>query len=181
MTAILRRLPFSERQDEVNIGLERVRVRPYQIVIWISVTARTVLDLPPHAPRLPAILDTGHTHHFLLQYRHLAEWAQLSPAQLPQRATITVDGQPVPLHAATVWLHANQPGHRDHFRDVPPLPLHLVEGVAVSPQGSTFPRLPLLGLRALVGNRLHFTLDPERCVIHLRTPDWRTRLIQWLA
>jgi hypothetical protein len=38
----------------------------------------------------------------------------------------------------------------------------------------------LLGLRALVWNKLHFTMDPGRCVVNLRTPDWRTKLLRWL-
>ena len=64
MTAILRRLPFHENADEVSVGLERVRIRPYQIIVWVSLSAKSVLELPPHAPRFPAILDTGHNHNF---------------------------------------------------------------------------------------------------------------------
>ena len=46
MTAILRRLPFHENADEVAVGLERVRIRPYQIIVWVSLSAKSVLELP---------------------------------------------------------------------------------------------------------------------------------------
>ena len=59
MTAILRRLPFYEREDEVTVGLERIPVRPYQIIAWASITAHEIVQLPPHAPRVPVILDAG--------------------------------------------------------------------------------------------------------------------------
>jgi hypothetical protein len=181
MTAILRRLPFREAADEVCCGLERLPVKPYQIIVWVSVTARDVLELPPHAPRIPAILDTGHSHHFSVHERHLADWAQLQRHLLPQKGTVKVKGATIPLHAAAVWLHPNQPGFRDQFADRPPYRLELREGVAVYPRQGAEPRLPLLGLRALVRNRLHFAMDPERCVVHLRTPDWRTKLLRWLC
>src|SRR5271166_6791818 len=119
MTAILRRLPFREVADEVSCELERLPVKPYQIIVWVSVTARNVVDLPRHAPRIPAILDTGHNHHFSIHERQLADWALLQRNLLPPRGTIKVEGATVPLHRATVWLHPNQPGFRDRFADQP--------------------------------------------------------------
>ncbi len=77
MAAILRNLPFRKDQDEVVIGRERVPIKPYQIIAWFSLTARNVVDLPPQAPRFPAILDIGHNHNFSIQQRHLVEWAGL--------------------------------------------------------------------------------------------------------
>jgi hypothetical protein len=51
MTAILRRLPFQEKEDEVTVGHERLPVRPYQIIAWAGVTARGVVDhSPSYAP-----------------------------------------------------------------------------------------------------------------------------------
>jgi hypothetical protein len=54
-------------------------------------------------------------------------------------------------------------------------------GIAVYPDGVLYPRLPLLGLRAHLSNHLHLTIDGERAAVTLRTPDWRTRLLRWLA
>ncbi len=65
MTAVLRNLPYRGDADEVSVGLERIPILPYQIIIWVSVTARTVLTFPPSAPRIPAILDLGHNHNWV--------------------------------------------------------------------------------------------------------------------
>lgn len=180
MTAILRDLPFRERADEVSCGLERVPIKPYQIIVWVSLTARKVLELPPHVPRFPAILDTGHNHNFSIHERHIVDWARLSREQLPRRGRTTVDEEKISLHAAIVWIHPNVPGQRDQFTEQAPYCLELPEGIAIRP-GADIPRLPLLGLRALVRNKLHFTMDPERCVVQLRTPDWRTKLQRLLS
>jgi hypothetical protein len=181
MPAILQQLPFKEQEDEIAVEHERVPVRAYQIIAWASVTTREVAELPPHAPRIPVILDTGHGHHFSIRERHLVDWARVPPGLLPQRGSIRIEGQEYPLHLAAVWLHPNQPGHRDRFADRPPYRLELREGIAVHPGAGDFPRLPLLGLRALVRNKLHFTMDPERCLVNLRTPDWRTKVLRWLS
>jgi hypothetical protein len=180
MTAVLRNLPYRGDADEVSVGLERIPILPYQIIIWVSVTARTVLTLPPSAPRIPAILDLGHNHNFSIQERHLAKWARLSPQLLPQRGAIIVAKKEIPLYFAAVWIHPNRPGYRDEFADQSPYRLELREGIAVYPASSEFPRLPLIGLRALGRNKLHLVMDPERKVVHLRTPDWRTKLLRWL-
>jgi hypothetical protein len=72
------------------------------------------------------------------------------------------------------------PGTRDEFNGAAPMLLPLDLGIAVYPGEVQFPRLPLLGLRALVQTKLHFTMDPERCTVDLRTPDRRTKLLRWL-
>jgi len=51
MTAVLRNLPYRAESDEAAVGLERIPILPYQIIIWVSITPRTVLRLPPSAPR----------------------------------------------------------------------------------------------------------------------------------
>ena len=44
-----------------------------------------------------------------------------------------------------------------------------------------FPCLPLVGMRTVRDNRLHLAIDGERQRVTLRTPDWPTRLLRWLA
>lgn len=180
MTAILRQLPFQEREDEISVGLERVPIRAYQIILWASLTTRDVLHLPPHAPRFPVVLDTGHGHNFSLHERHVTSWAQLSLDRLPKRGETKVNDQPVPLHRAKVWLIPNEPGKRDAIADHPPFSLELPEGIAIH-SASSFPRLPLLGLRAIVRNRLHLNIDAVNNSVNLRTTDWRTKLIRLLS
>ena len=50
MTAILRRLPYQELEDEVALGHDRIPVKPFPIVVLVSLTARGMLQLPPQAP-----------------------------------------------------------------------------------------------------------------------------------
>jgi hypothetical protein len=57
----------------------------------------------------------------------------------------------------------------------------LDQGVAIYAGELDFLRLPLLVLRSMVGNKLHLMPNPERCVVNLRTPDWRTKLLRWLG
>lgn len=181
MTAILRQLPFGEKPDEVSVGLERLRVRPYQIIVWVSVTTRRVLDLPPHAPRLPVILDTGHGGDFSIQERQLTEWAQIPRGQLPHRGRARINEQEVSLHPAVIWLHPNVPGSRDRIADRPAFRIDLEEGIAVHSDEPNYPRVPLLGLRALARERLHLTIDTNRHSIDLRPEDFRTKLLRLLS
>ena len=46
MTAVLRNLPYRDEADEVSVGFERIPVLPYQIIVWVSVTARTRTETP---------------------------------------------------------------------------------------------------------------------------------------
>src|SRR5262245_47876004 len=100
MTSILRRLPFLEREDEVQVGLQRVPIKPYQIILWASVTPRAILELPPLARRFPVILDTAHNHNFSISESQLAEWGGVQVASLAPRAWIRERGRHVPLYAA---------------------------------------------------------------------------------
>src|SRR5207248_8816355 len=158
MTAILRRLPFFAREDEVTVGSERVRIRPYQIIVWVSVSTKSLLELPPQARRLPALLDTGHNHNFSIRAQHLRRWAGIDPAGVPLRGRIKEGVRRAELRSLNVWLHPNEKGQRDRFADRPVLCVELPAGDAVYPDEVGFPPLPLLGLRALVRNKLHFWL-----------------------
>lgn len=181
MTSILRQLPFQERNDEVTVGLERVPIKAYQIIVRVILTPRDILSLPPHSPRFPAVLDTAHSHNFSLRASHLTRRARVDDASLGRSGQVRERGRTLPLYGANLWLHRNLPGTRDEFSETPPFLLLLREGIAVYPGEGDFPRLPRLGLRALVRNRLHLTMDSERCQVNLRTPDWRTKLLRLFA
>jgi hypothetical protein len=96
---ILDRLPFSEGPSEVVTPDGIAEVRPYQIIIMVSVVAKEWMELPPGTPGFPAILDTGNNHNFALRREHAEGWARL---RLPARGRIRVGGQDVPLVAARV-------------------------------------------------------------------------------
>jgi len=180
MAKILSRLPIATKDDAVSVREEMVRVKAYEVIVWVSLSVKHVLELARGTPRFPAILDTAHTHNFSIQEQQLIRWASIRPEMLHLVGALRQAGQRVPLHAADVWVHRNQPGERDRLLDVPPQRLILPRGIAVYPSGSAFPRLPLLGLRALISNRLHLVIDGEHREATLRTGNWFSRLLRTL-
>jgi hypothetical protein len=181
MANILVRLPIPMRDEVAFVGEEHVRLKEAEIIVWVSVAEkRAGIEPNPNVPRFPAILDTGHTHNFSIQEQHLIRWAGIRPESLPTLGNIRQAGKRIPLHAANVWLHSNQPGRREVAASRPPLLLELPRGIAVYADTEKYPRLPLLGLRAIISNRLHLAIDGEQSTVNLRTADWWTWLIRWL-
>jgi len=153
---VLRQLPFFREPTQVRIPGGPVSVKAYQIIVWISVTESTQSELAPTTPRLPAILDTGHTHNFSIREDQLMQWARVNPRLLPPLRRIRVSGQQVTLFEANIWLHPNRYGMRDEFAQGFPHSLELSGGIAVFPDTTPIaPRLPLVGVRSLV--RANFT------------------------
>jgi hypothetical protein len=175
---VLDRLPYAATTTTENVRGETVHIKPYQIVVWVSIGLRQFMRWDRRAPRLPAILDTGNNHNLSIGHAQLVRWAGIQLASLRRLGTIRERGTRVPLHAARLWLHPNLPGARE-VRSIEPIPLKIEEGIAIYPDESA-PRLPVFGLRALTLNKLHLRLDPDRQMVHLRTPDWRTKLMQML-
>src|SRR6185437_1002582 len=99
---ILTRLPFSEGPSEVNTPDGIAEVKPYQIIVMVSITSRKIADFDPGTPRIPAILDTGHNHNLAIRREPLDLWVRLSEPQLRQ---IRVGEVLVPLVPANVWIH----------------------------------------------------------------------------
>jgi hypothetical protein len=161
-------MPFPAEPDAVVVRGERVLVRANQIIVWVSLTLARVKSPNPTAIPFPAILDTGHTHSFSIQERHLVEWAGFRPEGLTVLGTVRERRQRVPVREANIWVHPNVRGVRDELADRPP---HLVEarrGIAVYPAGD-FPRLPILGLRAIAENGLILKVNGPRREATLRT------------
>jgi len=176
---ILDCLPYFPDATIVPLREENVRVKPYQITVQMSISLRTLLEWDPRTPSFPAILDTGNNHNFSIRKEHLVRWAGIQPQALQQIGAIRERGQPIPLHAAAVWLHGNVPGERVPSNREPHV-LNLREGIALYPDESG-PRLPVLGLRALTQNKLHAVIDSERLSVTLQSPGWRTTLLRWLG
>src|SRR5437867_3505180 len=107
---ILDRLPIPTTETLAFVRDEAVRLKEAEIVVWVSLTPIKVEEVSPTTPRFPAILDTGHTHNFAIREQHLLRWAGIRPATLRQLGYIRHSGERIPLHAAKVWLHHNEPG-----------------------------------------------------------------------
>jgi hypothetical protein len=176
---ILDRVPYSSEATFVSAPGGTVRVKPYQIVVVVSVSLPALLEWDPRMPRVPAILDTGNNHNLPISREHLLRWAGLQPEALRISGAMRDSQQRIPLHAASVWLQKNRPGERA-LREQEPHPLKLQQGIAVYPD-DIGPRLPVLGLRALTENQLQVAIDPVRMRVNVRSPDWGTKVLSWLG
>jgi hypothetical protein len=168
---VLRKLPFFETPTTTWVRNDRLAIKPYQIILWVSLAAGEQDQLEPNIPRLPALLDIGLSYNFAIGENQLLRWAGLHPQSLSLLGHARLSGLPVDVRDADVWLHRNQPGQRDLFTDQPPFRLELYRGIAVYPRDTpNAPRLPLLGLRGLRWTNLQLALDCQACRISLRTP-----------
>jgi hypothetical protein len=177
---VLDRLPISKEDALTLVGSESVRLKKYEIIVWLSLTSEKKVSWDAPVQRFPAILDTGHTHNLAIQSRHLAHWGGLEPDHERRIGHIRHENLRLPLYHVNVWLHRNKPGTLTVSMEEPLL-LELQHGIAVYPVGVKYPRLPLLGLRALLSNNLHLVIDGEHASVTMRTPDWRTRAATWLS
>lgn len=107
MTKILYRLPIPTKDDVAVVCGEVVRIKAFEIVAWVSVSAKRVVEWDPGMVRFPAILDTGHTHNFSIREEHLIRWAGLHAEMRRFLGTIRQAGQHVTFLAANVWVHRN--------------------------------------------------------------------------
>jgi hypothetical protein len=180
---ILDRLPISQEHTSLRFGGRHITVRPNQILVWMSVHLSGVRVPEGNTPRFPALLDTGNNFGFSMQDRHLREWAGIDPGSLRAIGDLTIEGRPVVCREATVWLYPNVPGRQDAAGGRPPFQLEMGKGIAVYPPDAVppGPRLPLLGLPALLENDLDCWLDPERRHVTLQPRTWRRLLIRLLC
>ena len=157
---ILDRLPIYEGPAIIPVGDEMIQVWQNQAIVWLS--------LQDALRPFPAILDTGHSHDLSISRRHLERW---TGANLPQIGWTRIGMEKVPQYGTKVFLHRNAPGTRQ--RSGQTHPLQMDQGIAVVPDESrAAPRLPLLGMRALIGNRLRLIINGERRQVTLKTKGW---------
>jgi hypothetical protein len=167
MSLILDRCPICEEATEVDSPTGPVLIRSYQIVAWVSLSVRGTLS-----PPFPAILDTGHSHNFSIKEEHLELWTGLHAHEIQTIGHARVNKQLVELKGAALAIYLNTLGRRDVPRERPPYRLTLAEGIAVHRASDPFaPRLPLLGVRALVKNHLRIIIDGGRKEVSLEVED----------
>jgi hypothetical protein len=159
---IIRGSLFSGSSLAVPSG--QIDLRPPKIIVGLSLTLLAERDsLPPGVVTLPAILDTGFNRTCEIDEWHLVRWAGLHKEHLETVAKDKVhDGRRYDLCKATLWLH------RDPFRGPqaprtrPPMLLSRSTQIRVmATTGKPNPRLPLLGLNALIENRLQAQIDGD--------------------
>jgi hypothetical protein len=108
---ILDRWPYSTDATFVSAPAGSARVKPYQIVVAVSVSLQALLEWDPRTPRFPAILDTGNNHNLSISRGHLLRWAGLQPEALQVIGTIRERQQRIPLHRGWDGLARTQRSH----------------------------------------------------------------------
>jgi hypothetical protein len=127
---ILDRLPYSAEHRTIMVRGEPVQVRPYQIVVWVSVNIARLREWDPRTPAFPAILDPGNNFNFSVRQSQVVRWAGIRPELLKFLGRIKEGGKHYPRHAADVWLHRNKRGSQDLRPDRAPYRLVLRRGLA---------------------------------------------------
>jgi hypothetical protein len=151
-------LPYFSEKTSVTVRNRVVEVKAFQIIVWVSISGEKSLAWDPRLPKIPAILDTGSTHNFALTESQLKEWAGIHAASLSEVGRIKIEGRKAPLRSAGLWLRM----------DDEPFQLNIKEGIAVF--DGDWPRLPILGLRALTDNKLQTFIYGDTKQVTIRTP-----------
>ncbi len=177
MSVILNVLPYHSREYRLRdpqTDTERYVIRQNQIVCWASLTPENSEQPSGNdIPKFPVTIDTGNGRNFNIREEQLASWAGLTNLVEVFGTNVLVNGQRVSLRKATLWLYRNIPGELTYDTNVEPFPIDFSDGIEVfTGSGATsFPRLPLLGMRALHVSRLELTINgPERRVFLRNLP-----------
>ena len=93
----------------------------------------------------------------------------LSESCLKRIGELEIGHQQVVQYAADVRVHRNVPGRAALRGDS--YPLEMPQGISVFEDGDA-PRLPLIGLRAIVANKLTLVVDGDRRQATLKTKGW---------
>lgn len=151
-------LPFFGEKTSVAVHQEAVEVKAFQVIVWVSVANVAMDAWDPKIPRFPAILDIGHSHNLALTESHLRRWAGIHLASLRRIGSIRKEQRRFPLHEASVWLHS----------DDEPFRLSIDQGISIT--DGAWPRLPILGLRALTNSKLQTFIYGDTMQAIIRTP-----------
>ncbi len=155
---------------------ERFDVRPPKIIVGLSVTVQSERKFPESVWTFPAALDTGFNRVLEIDERHLERWTGVRKAYLNiLTRNQESDSGTFDECGANIWLHRSPYKNPRGERDQVPRPLHLEQSSVVRvmhPQGQKHvPRIPLLGLQALIDNNLQLKLDPRRGTFVLSRTD----------
>ena len=155
---ILNRQPVPNKEEHLTLpDGSHLLVKPYQVVVWVR------LDLHSRVTNaIPAFLDTGHNHNFSISEEHLLRWCNL-PAEAIRSSSgrVYFKGEVIPLRSAYVLLHHNVKGTNTlHPDKIFRLPVSEDSGIAIHKIWA--PRLPILGVRPLLRNKLRLILMGRR-------------------
>jgi hypothetical protein len=143
-------LEISQGATVVPTVLGAIEIKAFQIVASVRLSIGGQMT-----PDFPAIVDTGLNHNFAITEEHLGALG-IKPDVLETIGWMKVLDRIVPLKAAELHLG----GH----------PLIASSGISVWP--GKHPRLPLLGMRALIQNKMRLVIDGRRCKASIGPSMW---------
>jgi hypothetical protein len=169
---IIHNLPLVPAPTSVEVRQQRIAVKPYQAVVWVSVTPIGSAPFDARTPCIPAILDLGFNGCFAIREEQLRRWAGLDPRLLAKFRMTHLRGAPAEERHADLWLHPNVSGSATVSRQHP-FRVRLESSFFVlrpsdHPRDDR-PRLPLIGIRALVVGGLRLVVDGKRSRLSVRT------------
>jgi hypothetical protein len=151
-------LPYFSEKTRISVRNAAVEVKAFQVIVWVSISIEENSTWDPNIPRIPAILDIGTTHNFALTEEHLRTWAGLHKTSLREIGSVRIEKRKTELRSATLWLHT----------DNEPFELVVDDGIAVF--DGDWPRLPVVGLRALTNSKLQTFIYGDTKQVVIRTP-----------
>ncbi len=152
------------RNKEIEVPSDRIDLRPPKIIVGISLTlVGEEYAFSQGVIALPTLLDTGFNRILEIDEWHLVHWAGLHKEHLESIEKYkSHEGRKYDLCGANIWLHRTPyAGPRTPPARSPILLGRSRQVRVMAPIGKPNPRLPLLGLMALVENNLQVSIDGE--------------------
>jgi hypothetical protein len=152
------------RNSEIAIPSGFIDLRPPKIIVGLSLTLPAEkYSFPEGVITLPAILDTGFNRSLEIDEVHLVNWAGIRKEYLAPIAKDRLhDGRKYDRCRASLWLHRTPYEHpRTPRASSPVLLANSTQVRVMASVGKPNPRLPLLGLMALIENNLQVRVDGE--------------------
>jgi hypothetical protein len=157
---VIRELPvWATAQSHALSSGDVVAIKPFQPIVWISVTSAQDLAVPDGSRRFPAVIDTGFNQTLLIQDTQLRSWAGIDPSglQLFPQERVQYGALTWSFRIADLWLHPNIAAS-DKPSDETPHCLEAFPGILVVNEQERIQRLPVLGMRALAWAKARLAL-----------------------
>lgn len=177
-------LRLDDMRSRFDVKPPLITARPPQLIVGMSIGLDGEPEFNDQTPVLPVLIDTGTNKIFSISEYHLSRMASIDKTELNidkrnpgEPLTGVYQGYKYEGRRATLWLHRSPYKPGDWVPpEKPPLLLarcdririfetkdviEMVKGVPTKKQ-MVYPRIPLLGLNALMESNLRLFIDGER-------------------
>lgn len=162
---ILDRLPFFRQERTVYLPMEpdRQTIQPLMVVVQVSLSIRNRIFGP-----IPAFLDSGFNHNFLISRSQFVSWIGMEPDAIEATGRMSFRGEQIILRKVDVLIHRNERGTNTIIPD-DPFPWHIDQDRGIAIQNENANKLPILGMRSIVRNYLRYIIDGKNDFVTLRS------------